>query len=86
VGASVDPRERVVAALFHAPGLRLFYGRRLTSAQFRANLFALAITAVAMVAGGLVSTAWWWGAFGAWAVGHAVWGLVLAMSLGASSG
>ena len=66
----------VAAALFHAPGLRLFARRRLTPLAFKLNLVALVATAVVMLLGGLERG--WVGVLVAWAVGHTLWSITLA--------
>lgn len=66
----------LVAALFHAPGLRLLARRRLTPLAFKLNLVAAGATAVAMVLGGVELGAR--GVFVAWAVGHTLWSITLA--------
>ena len=66
-----------VALLFHLPGLRIFLGR----SPSRGILLANAVAILATVAGiGLAATtAGPWGAVAAWAAGHLLWGLYLAL-------
>lgn len=69
----------LTAFLFHAPGLRLFYGMGLSPHTLRVNVVAVILTLAAMCAVGLfavVDRGWW--VFGAWAVGHVLWGCELA--------
>ena len=66
----------LVALLFHAPGLRLFYGHRLSPRDFRANLAAVASTVMAMA--GAYALYRGIGAACAFAAGHLLWGLYLA--------
>jgi hypothetical protein len=66
----------LAAALFHAPGMRLLTGHRLTPLALKLNVVALAATAVAMVLCGLER-----GPLGvalAWLAGHTLWSLTLA--------
>lgn len=68
-------RAAWIGALFHAPGLWLA-GFSLSPATRRENALALALTVVAMIAGGGLHGVG--GVVLAWALGHATWSLRLA--------
>jgi hypothetical protein len=72
--------RKLVAFLFHAPGLRLFYGERLDPALSRDNLWAIALTLC------LLGATWWLSAradvtFAVFLLCHAGWGAYLAAHL-----
>lgn len=75
--------RRLVAAFGHAPGLWLVYRESLSDEVKRANVVAVALTIVAMVAAAVLSPE---GRRGmavvvAWLVGHALWGAYLFVRL-----
>lgn len=71
--------RRLIAFLFHAPGLWLFYREPIPRRLWAANLIAIGLTLAAVIVGG----ARFGGgpAFLAWACGHVAWGAVLAATL-----
>ena len=75
--------RRLVAFLFHAPGLRLFYGEHLPTALGRANGVAVLATVAAIVGAYLFlpTDTRIAGAFLVWLIGHFIWGTYLAMKL-----
>jgi hypothetical protein len=71
--------RNVVAFLFHAPGLWIFFRARLSPATVRANvvavgftLAAIAIAGAAAKDGGRIAAV-----LTAWAIGHVLWGFEL---------
>ncbi len=71
--------RRLVAFLFHAPGLWLVYRERLPRRLYAANAVAIGVTLVAAAVAfvrldGLAAAA-------AWASGHVLWGAVLAAKI-----
>jgi hypothetical protein len=66
----------LIAALGHAPGLRLA-GARLNRATRRLNVLAALATLLAMAGAAAMVAPWWAGALAAWAAGHGTWSVVL---------
>ena len=67
----------LAALLFHAPGVRLLTRRRLSPLAVRLNVLAAAVTALAMLVAGDRHGPF--GVLAAWAVGHVLWSVTLAM-------
>ncbi|HEU0035115.1 MAG TPA: hypothetical protein VFQ53_31025 [Kofleriaceae bacterium] len=68
--------KRLVAFLFHAPGLYVVYRERLPWEMVKKNLVAIAVTLAAMLGTGVVAGPL--AAILAWGAGHAAWGAYLA--------
>jgi len=75
--AGIRWRLLLVALAFHAPGLRLFFKRKLPATARRENLAAGLVTLVSMVAIAWFSHNWMWVA-AVWLIGHLLWGTRLA--------
>jgi hypothetical protein len=71
--------RRLVAFLFHAPGMWLFHREPLPRRLIAPNLIAAALTVIAAA----VAFHWrgGWAALAVWAAGHVAWGGVLAVCL-----
>jgi hypothetical protein len=74
----------LAALLFHGPGVRLFAKRRLSPLAVRLNLAAVAVTGLAMVLAG--ARAGPPAVLGAWALGHSLWSVTLAVLVHRGSG
>lgn len=83
---SVNTMRRVVAFLFHAPGLRLVYAERLSPQLARANTLAVAATVGLMLIGWTTAPAdqQVLHATIAFIAGHVTWGGYLAWQLPAA--
>lgn len=64
------------AFFFHAPGLWVFFRRRVGAGTARRNALAAGLTLAAMAAG--YARGGGWTAAALWGIGHVVWGLWLA--------
>ena len=75
--------RRLVAFVGHAPGLWLVYGESLPASMKRANVVAVAVTLLAMVAAAIVAPHGRaiMAAVAAWLVGHGLWGAYLFVRL-----
>ena len=70
----------MVSFAFHAPGLRLFFGRTVPVAARRENLAALFVTLISIATTAWFSADWTWVVV-VWLVGHFSWGARLAWHL-----
>ncbi len=70
----------MVGLAFHAPGLRLFFGRTVPAAARRENLAFVLVTMFAMATTAWLGGDWAWVVI-VWLVGHFSWGARLAWHL-----
>ena len=76
-------RRRLVAFAGHAPGLWLFYREPVPRELWALNVILLGLTAAATAAAAVATegAARWPVAIATWAVGHVIWGAILAARL-----
>jgi len=80
VAAGVRWRLLMVGFAFHAPGLRLFFGRAVPAAARRENFVAIVCTLISVATTAWVNGNWMWVAV-VWVVAHFTWGARLAWHL-----
>ena len=75
--------RQAVAFAGHAPGLWLLFREPVPRALWALNVALLSLTAAVAVTAAVIieGPARWPSAVGAWAVGHGVWGAILAARL-----